>query len=275
MLEARTISLISPSLHLPRARRDHSSTLLRRAIVPLVFFVLWASLTLTGLVSSQALPSPVAIGKAVIEMWQNENLFSHLMTSVGRVLIGASIGISLGLALGLLSGFSRTGEENIDVTVQMLRTIPFLALVPLFIVWFGIGEFPKIALIALACLAPMYINTASGVRNLDARLIEAMRSYGLSGRRLVMQVIFPLSMPSILTGLRFSLSTAVLVLIAAEQINTERGLGYLINMAQIYQRVDVILVCIIIYAVLGIITDLFVRALEQGLLPWRATQALR
>lgn len=275
MSDHRSIALVSPSLALPRRSGDHSATVLRRSVVPIVLVVLWTALTSGGHISDQVLPSPLAIGQSIADLWQNENLAGHLMTSVVRVFAGASIGIALGLVLGLVAGFSRIGEENIDVTVQMLRTIPFLALVPLFIVWFGIGEFPKIALIALASLTPMYINTAAGVRNVDARLVEAMQSYGLSGFRLIVKVILPLAAPSILTGLRFSLSTSVLVLIAAEQINTTQGLGYLVNMAQIYQRVDVILVCIIIYAVLGVVTDLLVRALEQVLLPWRTTQALR
>lgn len=275
MSDRRTIALVSPSLALPRKSGDHSATVLRRSVVPIILVLLWTLLTTSGLVSDQVLPSPLAIGQSIAGLWQNENLAGHLVTSVVRVFAGASVGIAFGLVLGLVAGFSRIGEENIDVTVQMLRTIPFLALVPLFIVWFGIGEFPKVALIALASLTPMYINTAAGVRNVDARLVEAMQSYGLSGFRLVVKVILPLAAPSILTGLRFSLSTSVLVLIAAEQINTTQGLGYLVNMAQIYQRVDVILVCIIIYAVLGVVTDLLVRALEQVLLPWRTTQALR
>jgi sulfonate transport system permease protein len=177
--------------------------------------------------------------------------------------------------IGLVAGLVRLGEELFDALLQMLRTIPFLALVPLFIVWFGIGELPKILLIALAVTFPMYLNTYSGVRNIDRKVIEVARCFGLSGARLVWTVILPLALPSILTGLRFSLGIAVLVLIAAEQINASAGLGYLLNSAQLYQQVDVILICIAIYAVLGLSTDLIVRLLERLLMPWHGDAAAR
>jgi sulfonate transport system permease protein len=157
----------------------------------------------------------------------------------------------------------------------MLRTVPFLALVPLFIVWFGIGEAPKLILIALATLFPMYLNTYAGVRNVDRKVIEASRSFGLSGTRLVREVVLPLALPQIFTGLRYALGVSVLVLIAAEQINASAGLGFLLNGAQLYQQVDVILICIGIYAVLGLGADILVRALERVFLPWRAGVAIR
>lgn len=275
MVNPRSITLIEPQLVADANPQGTHASLLRRAAVPAGLLVLWWLASAAGWISEQTLPGPNQIASAAWRLLSEENLLGHLGTSVLRVSIGATLGVLSGLLLGLIAGFSRRGEENIDVSVQMLRTIPFLALVPLFIVWFGIGEGPKIGLIALASLTPMYINTAAGVRNVDARLVEAMRSYGLRGFQLVKQIILPLALPSILTGLRFSLSTCVLVLIAAEQINTDQGLGYLINMAQIYQRVDVILLCILIYALLGIATDLFVRLLERILLPWRKSQALR
>jgi sulfonate transport system permease protein len=157
----------------------------------------------------------------------------------------------------------------------MLRTVPFLALVPLFIVWFGIDETPKLLLIALATMFPMYLNTYAGVRNVDRKVIEAARTFGLEGPRLIREVVLPLALPSILTGLRYALGVSVLVLIAAEQINTSAGLGNLLNTAQLYQQVDVILICIAVYAMLGIGADLIVRVLEKVLMPWRAGVAAR
>jgi sulfonate transport system permease protein len=147
--------------------------------------------------------------------------------------------------------------------------------VPLFIVWFGIGEGPKLLLIALATAFPIYLNTYSGVRNVDRKTIEAMQTLGLTGPRLIYEAVIPLALPSIFTGLRYSLGVAVLVLIAAEQINASAGLGYLLNNAQIYQQVDVIMICIVIYALLGLLGDLLVRLLERLLVPWRATMAAR
>ena len=163
----------------------------------------------------------------------------------------------------------------ITATATLFVVIDPPGLVPLFIVWFGIGETPKLLLIALATMFPMYLNAYAGVRNVDRKVIEAMRSFGLNGRRLVLEVVLPLALPQIFTGLRFSLGVSVLVLIAAEQINASAGLGYLLNSAQMYQQVDVILICIGIYAVLGLGADLIVRTLERVFLPWRAGVAIR
>lgn len=273
MSDRTPIALVTPRPAGRRTKASGNHTLLRRSALPLLLLLIWTAATLTGLVSQQTLPSPLALGRTMIAMWRTDDLGLHLLTSLGRVAGGAAIGISLGLALGLIAGLWRLGEEGIDATLQMIRTIPFLALVPLFIVWFGIGEAPKTILIALASLAPMYLNSFAAVRNVDPRLVEAMRSYGLTGLPLVTRVIIPMAAPGIFTGLRFALGTSVLVLIAAEQINSMRGLGFLLNMAQIYQRVDIILICILIYALLGILTDLAVRGLEHGLLPWRRAAA--
>jgi sulfonate transport system permease protein len=159
--------------------------------------------------------------------------------------------------------------------MQMLRTVPFLAIVPLLIVWFGIGEEPKLVLIAAATTFPMYLNTYNGVRNVDRKVVEASRSYGLRGPRLVGEIMLPLAMPSILTGLRFSLGVSILALLAAEQINASSGLGYLLYNAQVHQRVDVLMVVVIIYALLGLAVDLLVRLLERFAMPWRAGVSAR
>ncbi len=173
--------------------------------------------------------------------------------------------------LGAVAGLWRVGEELLDSSLQMLRTIPFLALVPLFIVWLGIGETPKIVLIALATVFPMYLNTYNGVRSVDRKVLEGMRSFGVTGWRLVRDVVFPLALPSILTGLRFALGVSVLALIAAEQIASNDGLGHLMIQAQTYLQSDVIVVCIVIYAALGLLADVLVRALERVLMPWRSS----
>ena len=250
-------------------------SLLTRAAGPLALVALWALVTSAGWVPASVLPSPRAVVAAFATLWMHDDLPRQLGVSLGRALAGGAIGMTAGLLLGLSAGLSRLGEEAFDAILQMLRTIPFLALVPLFIVWFGIGEMPKVLLIALATTFPMYLNTYAGVRNVDRRTIEAMRSFGLSGARLVREVVIPLAMPQLLTGLRYALGIAVLVLIAAEQINSAAGLGYLLNMAQLYQQVDVILICIAIYAALGLLADLSVRMLERVLMPWRAHVAAR
>src|SRR5690606_28186038 len=207
------------------------------------------------------LPSPSGLVEGWQQLWAEQALAHQIATSLSRALVGGAVGIVVGLTLGTAAGLSQLGEEFLDALLQMLRTVPFLALVPLFIVWFGIGETPKLLLIALATMFPMYLNTYAGVRNVDRKVIEAMRSFGLTGSKLIRQVVLPLALPQIFTGLRFALGVSVLVLIAAEQINTSAGLGYLLNSAQLYQQVDVILICIGIYAVLGLSADLIVRTL--------------
>lgn len=268
---------VPPDLIQPvvRLRKSPSAklALARRAFGPVLVLAIWALITSTGWVSSQVLPSPSDIGAAFQLLWYDQNLSGQLLASLTRAALGGATGIALGLILGIIAGLSRLGEEFLDSILQMLRTIPFLALVPLFIVWFGIGEFPKFLLILMATLFPMYLNAYSGVRNVDPKLLEAMRSFGLSGPRLIREVVIPSALPQIFTGLRFSLGTSVLVLIAAEQINTSQGLGYLLNTAQIYQQVDVILICIGIYALLGLSADIITRLLEKGFMPWRVSVA--
>lgn len=261
------------SLVQPFVRREglasRRTSLLRRGVGPVLLLIVWTLVAERRWVDPSILPSPLSLGTTVVRLWNEQALAHQIGTSLLRALAGGSLGAIVGLALGLTAGLTRAGEEVLDALMQMLRTIPFLALVPLFIVWFGIDEAPKIALIALATTFPMYLNSYSGVRNVDRKVIEAARTFGLNGTRLVREVILPLALPSILTGLRFSLGVAVLVLIAAEQINASAGLGYLLNNAQIYQQVDVILLCIAIYAILGLGADLFVRLLEERLMPWR------
>jgi sulfonate transport system permease protein len=250
-------------------------TLARRAIAPLLLVLLWVVATVAGLIDPSVLPSPAGVAKGFVSLWTQQDLLGQIEVSLGRALAGGAIGMSLGLVFGAVAGLTRLGEELFDALLQMLRTVPFLALVPLFIVWFGIGEFPKLLLIALATSFPMYLNTYTGVRNVDRKVIEAARVFGLEGARLVREVVLPLALPSILTGVRYALGISVLVLIAAEQINASSGIGYLLNSAQLYQRVDVLLICIVIYALLGLAADLSVRLLERLLMPWRSGVAAR
>lgn len=247
----------------------------RRAVAPLALVVIWWVSTSAGWVDRSILPGPNEVADGIVRLWIQQGLLQHLGVSLSRAVTGGTTGIVIGLLLGLIAGLSKLGEELYDSLIQMLRTVPFLALVPLFIVWFGIGEAPKLLLIALATCFPMYLNVYAGVRNVDRKVIEAMKSFGLKGGKLIIEVIIPLAMPSILTGLRFSLGVSVLVLVAAEQINTTTGLGYLLNTAQAYQQVDVILICIAIYSLLGLLADLIVKIFENLLMPWRQGIAVR
>jgi sulfonate transport system permease protein len=241
----------------------------------MLLFAAWWLGCATGRIPPSVLASPSRVWDAFTELVRDDNLFHQLWVSLARALKGVAFGASIGLLIGVVAGISRLGERLLDSSMQMLRTIPFLALVPLIVVWLGIGETPKVLLIAVATAFPMYLNAYNGVRNVDRRVVEAMRTYGLSGFRLVREIVLPLALPSILTGLRFALGVSVLALLAAEQINASEGLGALLYQAQTYQRVDILMVVIIIYALLGLTADLVVRILERVLMPWRGGIAAR
>uniref|UniRef100_UPI002AD4FB87 ABC transporter permease subunit n=1 Tax=unclassified Frankia TaxID=2632575 RepID=UPI002AD4FB87 len=203
------------------------------------------------------------------DLVSNGDLPKAIGVSLQRVGSGLLLGGSVGIFLALLAGLFRLGEDLIDAAVQMIRTVPFIGLIPLFIIWFGIGETPKIALIAFGVAFPLYLNTYAGIRNVDSNLVEAARTVGLGRLGLIRHVILPGALPNVLVGIRFSLAIAWLALIFAEQVNANRGLGQLMNDAQEYQRTDIIVVCLVVYAFLGLAVDAFVRLLERMLLSWR------
>ena len=248
----------------PNARRR-----LRRALPPLVLLALWQAGASLGLIPARTLASPAAVATAFADLTLSGDLPRHLLVSLARVAAGLAIGVAAGVALALAAGLSRRGEDLLDPTLQMLRTLPFLALVPLFILWFGIGETPKVALVALGSLAPVYLTLFAGIRGVDPRLVEAARTLGLGRAGLIRHVVLPGALPSALVGLRYALGTAWLSLVVAEQINAETGIGAMINLAREFLRTDVILVGLVVYALLGLGADRLVRGLERAALAWR------
>ena len=226
---------------------------------------------MAGVIPPRILPAPSSVMGAFADLVMSGALGRHMLVSLGRVAAGLAIGIAIGGTLALAAGLSRRGETLIDSTVQMLRTIPVLGLVPLFILWFGIGEAPKIAMVTLGTLFPIYINLFAGIRGVDPKLVEAGSIFGLKGWALIRQVILPGALPSALVGLRYALGVAWLSIIVAEQINADKGLGYLIMDAREYMRTDIIVVCLLVYALLGLGVDAVIRALERRLLAWRPT----
>jgi sulfonate transport system permease protein len=240
-----------------------------RLVSPLLFLLLWELGSRSGLIPERTLAAPSAVMSTLLGMVVTGELPSNLMVSTFRALAGLAIGVTVGTVLALVAGLSRSGEAAVDPLMQIKRTIPTLALTPLFIVWFGIGETPKIALIAFASMFPIYLNLYSGIRSVDVRLLEGARSFGLSQSELIWHVILPGALPSLLVGLRYSLSISILVLVVAEQINASAGLGYLINNARDFMRTDIIVVCLMVYAVLGLGADWLVRLIEQRALVWR------
>jgi sulfonate transport system permease protein len=248
---------------------------LRPWLSTVAIVVVWQLVSGTGMVSPRVLPSPVALLGTAGEMIANGTLPEGLLVSLLRVLVGAAIGIGLGLALGLVSGFVRLGEDVIDRPVQMLRTIPFTAVAPLLLLWFGLNETPKIVLIAMATLVPTYLNTFSGVRNVDRKLVEVARAYRLSWARTALRVLLPGAVPAILVGLRQALGVAWIAVIIAETVNADSGIGFLLTNARTYVRTDIVMVCVAVYAILGLLTDAIVRGVEKPLLRWRPAGAGR
>ncbi|MFJ6014785.1 ABC transporter permease [Streptomyces sp. NPDC092952] len=258
-----------PPRHRPRSRGCAATV---RALGPVALLVLWWTASATGVLTPDVLASPADVVRAVRELWADGQLPDALTTSLTRSGTGLLIGLTAGLVLGITTGFTRLGDELLDSSLQTLRTIPFLSLVPLFMVWFGINETAKILLIAVATTFPMYVSTSGGVRDTDPKLVEAMRSFGMGRLALVREVVLPGALPSLLAGLRLSMTLSVIALIAAEEINATAGIGYLMSQAQSYARTDVLAVCILVYGLLGLAADIAVRLLERVLMPWRTRQ---
>lgn len=255
--------------------RPRGRSLALRASIPVVLLLAWWYATSSGRISPSVLASPAAVARAVVELYQSGDLRAFLLASLGRVGAGVGLGVSFGLILGISSGLTAIGEEIVDPTMQMLRAVPFLALAPLLISWFGIDETFKIVLIACASTFPMYAYSYLGVRNVDRKMVEAARSFGLRGWRLLAQVIIPSTLPSILMALRICLAISVVGLIAAEQVGTTKGIGYLVLLAKQYFRQDYMVLCIVFYATLGLLFDGLIRVLERITMPWRRHSSIR
>ncbi|WP_328913213.1 MULTISPECIES: ABC transporter permease [unclassified Streptomyces] len=269
----------APGLVAPRPRnarpRRRAVSIGLRVLGPIVLLLGWTWASASGALSPTLLASPHQVLSALRELWTGGQLGDALSVSLTRAGLGLAIGVTAGLVLGVITGFSRLGEELLDSSLQLLRTIPFLSLVPLFMVWFGIGETARVVLIAVATSFPMYVSTSGGVRNTDRKLVEAMRSFGMGRLALVREVVLPGTLPALLSGLRLSMTLSVIALIAAEEINSTAGIGYLMSTAQEYSRTDILTVCILIYALIGLVADGVARLLERLLMPWRNQGATR
>jgi sulfonate transport system permease protein len=242
---------------------------LRRSLGPVLLVALWHLASVTGFLPQEVLAGPSVVLTSAAKLVETGELQQAIWVSFGRALAGLALGGSIGIVLALISGLFRAGEDLIDATVQMLRTVPNVALIPLLIIWFGIGEAPKVALIALGTAFPLYLNVYAGIRNVDASLIEVGRTLGLARLAMIRHIILPGALPSALVGLRYSLGIAWLALVFGEQINATAGIGYLMANAREFFQTDVIVVCLAVYALLGLAVDFIVRTLERILLSWR------
>lgn len=243
---------------------------LTRWLSPLGLVLLWQAASSSGVLPPDKLASPLTVFRSAYELVLDGQLVDAFLVSSSRVAVGFALGAAVGGALGLASGLSRWGERLLDPPVQMLRTLPHLGLIPLFILWFGIGEEPKLALVAAGVAFPLYLNLHAGIRQTDPALLEAARVLGYSRFERVAHVVLPSAVPQTLVGLRIALGTAWLSLIVGEQVNADAGIGYLINNAREFLRTDVVVVGLLVYALLGLTTDALVRALERRVLRWRA-----
>ena len=237
-------------------------------IVPLLAIAGWELASRSGWLSSRILPEPFAVAGAAWNLLKSGELVHDVAISAGRALGGLAIGGGLGLVLGLLTGTFKTAETLLDTTLQMVRNVPPLALIPLVILWFGIDESAKLFLVAIGVFFPIYLNTYHGIKSVDAGVIEMARSYGLRGWPLYREVILPGALPSILVGLRFSLGLMWVLLIVAETISAQSGIGYMTMNAREFLQTDVVLVGVLLYALLGKLADLVARGLEKRFLRW-------
>ena len=245
-----------------------------RLISPVIVLILWQTLSTTGVVSQQKLPSLTTLWTTAVHLITTDSptygtLQHAMLISLERVAIGFVIGGGLAMILATIAGLSRFGENAIDPIMQALRTLPLFGLIPVFIVWFGIGESPKITLVALAAAVPLYLNTFSGIRGVDSKFFELGQVLGLKRSEMIRNIILPGALPTILVGLRQSLGTAWLALVVAEQINANAGLGFIINQGEQFLQQNVIFVALIVYLILGLLTDYIVRLIERRALTWR------
>ena len=259
--------VVGPSV-IPRSRRPPVPRW--ASLVGVV--VLWQLASAAKLLSPGLLAPPSTIATTGWRLVRSGELGSALLVSSGRLALGLFLGIAAGVSLGLLSGLSRWGDALLDPPVQALRTLPHLGLVPLFILWFGIDETPKVLLIAMGVSFPLYLSIHSGVRQSDPNLLEAARVLGFTHAQRIWHVSLPSALPHALVGLRQGLGMAWLSLIVAEQVNASSGLGFMINNAREFLQTDVVVVGLVVYAILGLLTDTVVRQIERRALSWRGTQ---
>jgi sulfonate transport system permease protein len=246
----------------------------RRWVSPLLLLALWQLASSAGIVSAQKVPSPATVWSTAVHLVTTDTaaygtLQGAMASSLERMAIGFSIGAIAAVVLALGAGLSRLGEHALDPPMQMLRTLPLFGLVPVFIVWFGIGQLPKVLLIALAATVPLYLNVYAGIRSVDGRLAELSSVLGLGRVEFVRHVVLPGALPQALVGLRQSLGAAWLALVVAEQLNVSNGLGFMISQATQFLQDNVIFVVLLVYTVLGLLTDALVRQLERRALVWR------
>ncbi|WBQ05292.1 ABC transporter permease [Kribbella sp. CA-293567] len=243
------------------------------AIGPVLLLISWSIGSATGLLDPRILSAPWTVVTTTGDLIADGRLQSNLLTSAQRALAGLGLGILLGTVLALLSGLSRVGEAILDGPIQIKRAIPSLALLPLLILWLGIGETMKVVTITLGVFVPIYIHTHNGLRTIDSRYVELAETVGLSRWHFIRRVVLPGALPGFLLGLRFAVTGAWLALVVVEQINSTSGIGYMMELARTYGQTDIIIVGLVLYGALGLLSDGAVRLVQRKALSWRRTLA--
>ncbi|MEW4152577.1 ABC transporter permease [Bacillus thuringiensis] len=252
-----------------KVRKLNVKVLVRAITIPVIILIIWQLAGVFGLVSKTVLPTPLDIFLAFQELIKTGELFGHLSISVLRAAAGFFIGGGLGIILGTIVGFSTRSEQYLDPSVQMLRTVPHLAVAPLFVLWFGFGETSKVLLIADGAFFPLYVNAFLGIRGVDSKLFDVARVLEFSKRKLITKLILPSALPNLLLGARLSLGVAWVSLVVAELMGSTEGIGYMIMDARQFSNTDIVFVGIIIFAFVGKFSDSLVRLLEVKFLRWR------
>ncbi|MEJ6549262.1 ABC transporter permease [Corynebacterium sp. USCH3] len=242
-----------------------------RGLGVLVLLLAWVAGSATGLIDPRVLASPWQVVVAAADLVESGRLQESLLASLTRAGVGTALGIVAGVLLATVAGLSRWGESLIDGPVQVKRSIPTLALMPLLILWFGIGEEMKITTIALATVIPVYMNTFDGLRSIDRRFVELASTLEVGRLEFLRRVILPGAMPGVILGLRYGVTAGLLALVVVEQVNTTSGLGYMITLASNYGQTEIIVVGLVTYAVLGVTADAVLRAVGRRALSWRRT----
>ncbi|WP_371748482.1 ABC transporter permease [Peribacillus frigoritolerans] len=242
---------------------------LRGSVLPVVVLIAWQALGSVGILPAQLFSSPLLIVMTFIDLVQSGEMGMHLQISLTRAFLGFALGGFLGLLFGVIVGMQKKSEEYLNPSIQMLRTVPLLAITPLFIMWFGFGELSKVLLIALGAFFPLYLQTFLGLRNVDKKLYDVALILEFSRREQITKLMIPAALPNILLGIRLALSAAWMCLVVAELLGADRGVGFMIQDARSFMQTDVVFVGIIIFALAGKISDSFVRLLENHLLKWQ------
>ncbi|MFI7022064.1 ABC transporter permease [Micromonospora sp. NPDC049900] len=256
-----------PARRSPARRRLLKSA--RRVLVPVLLVGVWQLASSVGWLNPTTFASPRMVWDRFVEFAESGVLATNVLASLQRVVLGLLVGILIGVLLGLATGLSRVADELVDPPLQMLRAVPTLGMMPLLLLWLGIDEALKVGLVAIGVIFPIYLNFSKGIRSVDPRFRELAQSCGASRYAVIRHIILPGALPHLLIGLRFSLAIAWLSLVFGETVAAESGIGYMLTRAKDFLQTDTIVLCLALYALLGLAIEGLVRVIEWKTLSWR------